>query len=340
MREAMFIKKNVEKWTKYQQETATDPDETAQRFITLIDDLSYAKTFYPKSKVTRWINGLAATIYQSIYRNKKEKYSRVFDFWKYELPIIFKRHHRTFLFTAAIFILFVTIGILSSISNPEFIRGVLGSNYVDMTEENIARGDPFGVYKDDNPFTMFVRIAFNNIKVAFFTFIGGFTLGIFTLNILWSNGIMVGCFQYLFFANGLGFQSILVIWIHGTIEISSIIIAGTAGFVLANGILFPGTYTRLESFKRGARDAAKILICLVPFFIAASFLESYVTHLMSETYDKNMSQGLPAWASGLILAGSLALIVWYFILWPIQLHTKGRFIKNDDIVKRLYNRNA
>jgi len=340
MREAMFIKKNVEKWTKYQQETTTDPDETAQRFITLIDDLSYARTFYPKSKVTRWINGLAATIYQSIYRNKKEKYSRVFDFWKYELPIIFKRHHRTFLFTACIFILFVTIGLLSANSNPEFVRGVLGNNYVDMTEENIARGDPFGVYKDENPFTMFVRIAFNNIKVAFFTFVGGFTLGIFTLNILWSNGIMLGCFQYMFFANGLGLQSILVIWIHGTIEISSIVIAGTAGFVLANGLLFPGTYTRLESFKRGAKDAAKILICLVPFFVAASFLESYVTHLMSETYDKNMSQGLPSWASALILAGSLALIVWYFIIWPILLHKKGRFIKNDDIVKRLYNRNA
>ncbi len=340
MREAMFIKKNVEKWTKYQQETTTDPDETAQRFITLIDDLSYAKTFYPKSKVTRWINGLAATIYQSIYRNKKEKYSRVFDFWKYELPLIFKKHHRTFLFTAAIFILFVTIGVLSSHSNPEFVRGVLGSNYVDMTEENIAKGDPFGVYKDENPFTMFVRIAFNNIKVAFFTFIGGFTLGFFTLKILWSNGIMLGCFQYLFFANGLGMQSVLVIWIHGTIEVSSIVIAGSAGFVLANGILFPGTYTRLESFRRGAKDAAKILICLVPFFIAASFLESYVTHLMSQTYDKNMNQGLPVWASTLILAGSLALIVWYFILWPIKLHKKGRFVKNDDIVKRLYNRNA
>ena len=72
MREAMFIKKNVEKWNSYQRETSTNPDETAERFTTLIDDLSYAKTFYPKSQVTRWINGLAASIYQSIYKNKKE----------------------------------------------------------------------------------------------------------------------------------------------------------------------------------------------------------------------------------------------------------------------------
>ncbi len=340
MREAMFIKKNVEKWNQYQQESPTDPDETAQRFITLIDDLSYAKTFYPKSKVTRWINGLAAGIYQNIYKNKREKYSRLFDFWQYELPMMFKKHHRTFFFTIVIFSLFVTIGVLASHSSPEFVRGILGGNYVDMTEENIANGDPFGVYKDENPFTMFVRIAFNNIKVAFLTFIGGFTLGFFTLNILWSNGIMLGSFQYLFFANGLGLQSVLVIWIHGTLEISAIVIAGTAGFVLANSMLFPGTFTRLESFKRGIKDAAKILIALVPFFIAASFLESYVTHLMSQTYDKQANQGLPVWVSVSILAASLAFIIWYFIIWPIKLHKRGKLIKNDHIVKRLYNRHA
>jgi uncharacterized membrane protein SpoIIM required for sporulation len=339
MREAMFIKKNAEKWKAYQQEEPSDPDEASERFITLMDDLAYAKTFYPKSKATKWINGLASSVYQNIYKNKKEKYSRVFTFWKYELPLIIRRHHRTFLFTTIIFLLFVGIGVFSSMRNPEFIRGILGDSYVNMTEDNIAKGDPFGVYKDDSRFNMFVRIGFNNIRVAFLTFVGGFIVGIPTLKLLWSNGLMLGCFQYMFFANGLGIKSVLVIWIHGTIEISSIIIAGAAGFILANGILFPGTYTRLESFKQNAKDAAKILICLVPFFIAAAFLESYVTQLMSQTFDKR-PDGMPAWVSIAILAGSLFLIVWYFIVWPIILSRKGYFIKKDGIVARLQDKNA
>jgi uncharacterized protein YacL len=157
---------------------------------------------------------------------------------------------------------------------------------------------------------------------------------------MWSNGIMLGSFQYLFFANGLGYKSILVIWIHGTIEISSIVIAGAAGFILANGILFPGTYKRMQSFKRGAKDAAKVLICLIPFFIIAAFLESYITHLMSQTFDKAANSGLPVWLSILILAGSLWLIIWYFIIWPIKLSRKGFFIKNDGIVSRLNGSNA
>lgn len=339
MREAMFIKKNAEKWKEYQQEEPADPDEASDRFITLMDDLAFAKTFYPKSKATRWINGLAASVYQNIYRNKKEKYSRIFTFWKYELPLIIRKHHRTFLFTTVIFSIFVAIGVFASKQDPDFVRGIMGDQYVKMTEDNIAKGDPFGVYKDDNPFSMFVRIAFNNIKVSFITFIGGFTGGLVTFYLLWSNGIMLGSFQYMFFANGLGLQSILVIWIHGTIEISSIIIAGAAGFILGNGILFPGTYTRLESFKRNAKDAAKILICLIPFFIAAAFLESYITHLMSDTYDKAPG-GLPVWASYLILGFSSLLIIWYFVIWPIMLSKKGFFIKKDGIVSRLQNADA
>lgn len=335
----MFIKKNVDKWNAYQHEKPANPDETAERFITLIDDLSYAKTFYPRSKATRWINGLAASIYQNIYQNKKEKYSRIFSFWKYELPLIFKKHHRTFLFTALIFILFVAIGVFSTIHNPDFLRGIMGDKYVDMTEDNIAKGDPFGVYKDDNPFSMFVRIGFNNIGVAFRQFIGGFTLGIYTFISLWQNGIMLGSFQAFFFQNGLGIKSVLVIWVHGTIEISSIIIAGTAGFVLANGILFPGTYKRLESFKRGIKDAAKILLCLVPFFIVAAFLESYITHLMSQTYDKSSSGGMPVWGSILILIASFALIIYYFIIWPIKLHRRGFYLKKDGIINRLKSEN-
>ena len=339
MREAMFIKKNAEKWKAYQQEEPADPDEASDRFITLMDDLAFAKTFYPKSKATRWINGLAASIYQNIYRNKKEKYSRVFTFWKYELPLIIKKHHRTFLFTTVIFCLFVALGVLASRQDPDFIRGILGDEYVRMTEDNIAKGDPFGVYKDENPFNMFVRIAFNNIKVAFFTFIGGFTGGLVTFYLLWSNGIMLGSFQYMFFSNGLGIQSILVIWIHGTIEIASIVIAGAAGFILANGILFPGTYTRLESFKKNAKDAAKILICLIPFFITAAFLESYITHLMSNTYDRTPG-GMPSWVSVLILGFSTILIIWYFVVWPIVLSNKGFFIKKNGIVSRLQNNDA
>ena len=338
MREARFIKKNVDKWNQYQHEETKDPDEIADRFITLLDDLSYAKTFYPKSKVTRWINGIAASIYQSIYQNKKQNFQRIIFFWKYELPLLFRRYHKVFLFTFLLFVSFVAIGVISSTTDPgyapDFFNHNLQPGYYDETISRIEKGDPFGVYKDDNPFSMFVRIAYNNISVAFKAVVFGVLFGIGTLFLMWTNGIMLGCFQYIFFSHGLGWQSVMVIWIHGTLEISSVVIASCAGFILGFGWLFPGTYTRKQSFLRSAKDAMKIGISLIPFFIIAAFFESYITHLMSNTFQKNSTDiGLPVPVSVIILGSSFFLILWYFVLYPVRLHKNGFELFDGKIVK-------
>jgi uncharacterized membrane protein SpoIIM required for sporulation len=308
VREGLFIKKNIDKWKQYQYEPATDPDEMAGQFTELVNDLGYSKTFYPHSKVTQYLNGLASRIYLGIYRNKKEQVSRIFNFWKVELPTVVRRYHREIFYSFLVFTLFAVLAAFSAAHDETFIRGVLGDRYMDMTEENIAKGDPFGVYKHENQWNMFTWIAVNNIKVSFMVFVSGFILSIGTIWQLFQNGVMLGAFQYYFFTKGLGWQSVLVIWVHGTLEISSIIIAGGAGFILGNSILFPGTHRRLHSLKRGARDGVKLMIGLVPIFIVAAFLEGFVTRYSS----------MPIWLSIMILAASLTFIVWYFIIYPLR----------------------
>lgn len=317
MREGQFIKRNIDRWKNYQEPTE-DPDEVAKRFMHLVDDLSYAKTFYPFSNTIRYINGLAANIFMSIYRNKKEKKNRITHFFSTELPLTVRRHHRTLLFTLLFFLLFIAIGVFSGMQEQTFVRAVLGDSYVDMTERNIANGDPFGVYKDSNEFFMFVRIAFNNIMVSFYAFVMGITLGIGTVYVLFKNGLMLGVFEYMFFHHGLGAESILVVFIHGTLEISAIVIAGSAGLIIGNSILFPKTYTRVQSLMRGAKDAVKIVVSLVPIFIVAAMFESYVTRYTN----------MPVWLSISILTGSLAFMLWYFVYLPIRV-TKLHGVKHE-----------
>ncbi len=45
---------------------------------------------------------------------------------------------------------------------------------------------------------------------------------------MFQNGVMLGAFQYFFYERGLLLPSVLTIWIHGTLEISAIVIAGSA----------------------------------------------------------------------------------------------------------------
>jgi uncharacterized membrane protein SpoIIM required for sporulation len=310
VREGRFIKKNIEKWKQYQYEPVTDPDEMAQQFTELVNDLGYSKTFYPQSKVTQYLNGLASKIYLGIYKNKREESSRIWRFWKTELPVTVRKYHRELLYAFLLFTSFALMAAFSTTQDQSFVRGVLGDGYVEMTEENIARGDPFGVYKGKSKMEMFLAIALNNVKVSFMVFVSGFLLSIGTVWMLFENGMMVGAFQTFFFLKDLGWQSVLVVWIHGTLEISAIIIAGGAGLIVGNSILFPGTHKRLHSLKRGTKDGLKLMVGLVPVFIVAAFLEGFITRY--STMPKSISIS--------ILASSLLFIIWYFVVYPIRVN--------------------
>lgn len=310
MREGVFIRRNIDKWKKIQNEPASGPDEQAWEFSELVNDLGYARTFYPQSAVTRYLNGMASNSYLGIYKNKKESGSKIIRFWKYELPLILFKHRRQLLYALIIFLVFCLIGAFSSLQDQHFIRSILGDQYVEMTEDNIAKGDPFNVYKKDGRLEMFLSIALNNIKVSFMVFVGGFLASIGTVWVLFNNGLMIGSFQTFFFIKELGWESILVIWIHGTLEISAIIISGGAGLIVGNSLIFPGTYTRLQSVKRAAQDGLKIMIGLIPIFILAAFLEGYITRYSS----------MPRALSIFILVSSLTIILFYFIIYPRKIN--------------------
>lgn len=314
MREALFVKQNSGKWKSYEQLKTSNPDEVAERFIDITNDLAYAKTFYPKSKTTAYLNGLASVLHQSIYKNKKEDTNRFLTFWKFELPLLFYTYRRQLLYSLIFFVIFGAIGALSAKYDDAFVRLILGDSYVNMTNENIAKGDPFGVYKRQGPVSMFFAIAANNTYVSLVMFLSGIFLGIGPVFMLLKNGVMIGAFEYYFFSKGLGAASVLVIWIHGTLEISAIIIAGAAGLVLGHGLLFPKTYTRLQAFKSSAKDGTKIALGIVPILLVAAFFEGFITRYTN----------MPLWLSISILGGSFVFIIWYVIIYPLQLNKRNQ----------------
>ncbi len=312
MREALFIKKNKERWQRIQHGQAGDADEMAAEFTRLIDDLSYAKTFYPTSRVTNYVNSLASRIYLDIYRNRKERSSRLWDFWRYDLPMIIRKHHRVVLLAAVIFLVFMGIGFITAQRDEQVLNEILGPDYVDMTRENIRNGNPFGVYENENVFVMWLRIMINNIKVAVWAFVSGIAAGIPTLYILVSNSFMVGAFDQLFYREGLGFDFFLVVFVHGTLELTAIILAAAAGLVLGKGFLLPGTLSRLESVKRATKDGTKIIIGLFPVFALAAFFEGFITRLYNDA----------PLITILVVVASITFVIWYFIIYPFRIEKK------------------
>ncbi len=320
MREAAFVKQNKDKWLKFESvlgnNTIISPDNLSDLYIEITDHLSYAQTFYPNSQTLNYLNSLASSAHQKIYKTKKEKKNRFYSFWVKEFPLEFYKYQKELLIAFLISVLFTAIGAYSSATDGAFVRSILGDGYVNMTLENINNDDPMAVYKQMGETNMFLGITINNIRVALNCFIFGILFGIGTIYMLMQNFIMLGSFQYFFYDKGLLWESARTIWIHGTIEISVIIIAGCAGLVVGNSILFPKTFTRLTSFVRGVKAGLKIVISTVPFFILAGFLEGFVTRHTE----------MPDWLAILIISGSLALILFYYVIYPRQLYKK---LKNE-----------
>ncbi|WMI67702.1 stage II sporulation protein M [Mangrovimonas sp. YM274] len=317
MREAAFAKQNKNKWLQFENilsnKTTVNPNELSDLYIEITDHLSYAKTFYPNSNTERYLNQLASKAHLKIYTTKKESKNRLIAFFKTEFPTQFYYHQRELLIAFLVFALFSIVGAYSTAHEGDFVRAIMGDSYVNMTLENIENNDPMAVYKKMGEVNMFLGITINNIKVAMMAFVYGILFGVGSLYVMLQNGIMLGSFQYFFYEKGLFWESARTIWIHGTFEISVIIIAGCAGLVVGNGILFPGTYTRLDSFKRGIINGLKILLSTLPFFVVAGFLEGFVTRHTE----------MPDWLAIFIIGSSLFCILYYYVIYPIQLHKKS-----------------
>ncbi|MAZ72105.1 MAG: hypothetical protein CMC70_03065 [Flavobacteriaceae bacterium] len=318
MREAAFAKQNKDKWLRFENvlrnNIQVSPDELSALYVEITDHLSYAQTFYPKSNTLMYLNGISVLAHQKIYKTKRESRKRLITFYTKEFPLFFAQYQKQLLIAFVTFAIFTVVGAYSAATNGDFVRLILGDGYVNMTLQNIEDGDPMRVYKEMNALNMSLGITINNIRVALMAFAFGLFLSLGTLFIIMRNAIMLGSFQYFFYDQGLLWESARTIWIHGTIEISVIIIAGCAGLVLGNSILFPSTYSRVQSFVRGAKDGVKILISTIPFFIIAGFLEGFVTRHTE----------MPDWLAIFIIGSSLAFIVFYYVIYPLKLKRKLR----------------
>lgn len=316
MREAAFVKQNKDKWLKFervvQNNISISPSELSTLYVELTEDLNYAQTFYANSETSAYLNELSVGVHQKIYKTKKESKNKIYQFYFKEFPLFFYEHRPTLLLAFLIFLGFSIIGAFSVASDDGFVRLIMGDAYVNMTIENIQKGDPMAVYKKAGQTDMFLGITINNIKVALFAFVAGLLAGLGTIFILMKNAVMLGAFQYFFHEQDLLWESVRTIWIHGTIEISVIIVAGCAGLVMGKSLLFPKTYTRLQSFIMGVKAGLKIVISTIPFFIIAGFLEGFITRLT----------GMPDWLAVIIILSSLALILYYYVILPKLTHTK------------------
>ncbi len=322
MKESEFVERNRKKWQEFERElkeSKGNPERIAHFYIETVEDLSFARTHYPNRLVRSYLNGLAEKLSIEVQKSQKNFFRNFIKFWKTDLPLIMYEARNQFLISFLLLAFSIAVGVFSSMHDPSFAGYILGEDYVNITIENIEKGDPMAIYKDPNRSDMFLGITLNNILVAARTFILSLFAGVGTLVVIIFNGVMLGVFQYFFIERGLFAESFLTIWQHGVIEISCVVLAGAAGLVLAKGILFPRTYSRLDAFRIAGRKSLVIMLGIMPLLVYSGAIEAFLTRYTDIHWSVRLTSILI----------TLGFVIVYFVIYPRkvakQVDWKDRF---------------
>ena len=310
MKEIVYLQKNIQKWNNIHNATlyakSADPDDLADMYLDLTSDLAFSQTNYPGSSTTENLNNMAFQLHGKIYRKKSNMFSRIGAFASESLPKVMYERRHTLAFTFVLFAVFVLLGVLAELNDPNHLSQIAGQEYVDQTIENIEKGEPTAIYGSMGEGTSFFAITTNNLIVDLMTFVLGIFTCIGTIFYMIFNAVMMGSFQAFFFNYGVGGESMLSIWQHGALEIPTVILAGTAGITLGSGWLFPKTYSRLQAFKHSAKSGLKIMFGVFPITVVAGFIEAFITR---HTEFPDILR-----ITAIVL--EFAFIIWYFVIFP------------------------
>ncbi|WP_169713519.1 stage II sporulation protein M [Paludifilum halophilum] len=270
-------------------------DELGHTYRQTATHLAYAQTYFPEHPVTRYLNRLVARAHQAVYGNhSKSDARRGIHFFNRRFPELFYERSIFFLIAALLFVAGALYAYGFTLADPDNGNAFLPAG---MTE-NL---DPDQIGQNQwNHAVVSSQIMTNNIKVAFLCFALGAMLGVGTVWVLFSNGLLIGALAALFQQSGASYTFWAFIWPHGIIELTAIFISGAAGLSLAYAFFVPGDRSRLESFKREGRVTVRLILGVIPMFIIAGLIEGFIT-----------PAPWPDWTKYLVALITLVLLVLY-----------------------------
>ena len=145
----------------------------------------------------------------------------------------------------------------------------------------------------------------HNARVGMLCFALGAAFGAPVVLLLFHNGLSLGAMCAVFAGRDLTAEFLGWLAIHGTTELTAVLICGAAGFRLAAAMIDPGRRTRRAALAARGREAAVLVMGAVLMFLAAAALEGFGRQLVTSTPARFGVGGLmfAAWLAYFSLGG-------------------------------------
>ena len=205
------------------------------------------------------------------------------------------------LIALAVMVAGTLVGWLLVAQDPEWyfslIPGEMAEGRVPGASREVLRGTLFGA-EDKDMLSGFAAMLFShNAQISILAFALGFAFGIPSLLLLVQNTAVLGAMLWLFDSQGLLYDLIGWLSIHGTTELFAILLSGAAGLHIGRSMAFPGEQSLLTAAAQSGQRAAQVMMGVVLMLVVAAMLEGFARQLVQVTEQR-------------LLIGGFMLVFW------------------------------
>lgn len=236
-------------------------------------DLARARTNQVGNTIVQDLQSLTSRSYSQIYQgSRRQEWQAALRFYVWGFPAVVQQTWAYTAIATGLFILGGLIGWWFSWQDPAFMALVVPAELIHKVRDKgeLWMGSILGI----EPLAS-TQIMVNNLAVCFRAIAGGITLGLFTIFVLFFNGVLIGTIGTLVGQNNLAYPFWAFVFPHGSLELPAIFLSGGAGLLIARAILFPGRYRRADALKVYGTQAAQLVFGVVPLLVIAGLIEGF-----------------------------------------------------------------
>ncbi|MGA1796786.1 MAG: stage II sporulation protein M [bacterium] len=241
-------------------------------------DLNRIQTFSSASELTDYLEGLVSRAYAEIYSVQRRPWRlRVKEFYMVTFPTVFRRHINLFYFALAVMLLGGMLGGSAVMLDPQAKDILISFPHLrESPFERVLREEE-GRNKalDDLKLYFSSYLITHNIRISLLALALGITFGIGTLVLLFYNGIILGALVVDYFRYGVGAFAAGWLLPHGAFEIWAILIAGQAGFLIAQSMLKGERYSLMARLSMAGKDILYLFLGLSSLLVWAGIVEAF-----------------------------------------------------------------
>lgn len=265
--------------------TNDDLVELPRLYRATLSALSIARETSLDASMTAYLESLSTRAYFILYGCREPLWRQIGGFFTHGWSTAVRGIFGETLLIAALFFASALAGYFLVMSDPAWFNALVPPEMAGGRDMNATaaylRGTIYGP-PEKGGLEVFATFLFtHNSQISIIAFALGFAFAVPTFLLIASNGILLGGMYAVFMSKGLGYGFTGWLLIHGSTELSAIILAGAAGLHIGRAVAFPGQRTRMAAAGEAGRRGALVMIGVVIMLLVAGLLEGFARQLVT-----------------------------------------------------------